>query len=338
MSKYLTERNANTGGSFATSVETDALLAEAHCALADFVGAADPDEIIFGQNMTSLTFALSRSLAREWRHGDEIIVTQLDHDANITPWVMAAADKGATIRRVNILRDDCTLDVPHFESLLSNKTRLVAVGCASNATGGINPFKSICQLARAAGALVFLDAVHFAPHRLIDVKDWDCDFLVCSAYKFFGPHIGILWGRRALLESLVAYRVRPAGEKIPGKWMTGTQAHESIAGTIEAVEYLADLGRRIAGHPVARREALTRAYIAIAESERRLAATFLEGINRWRDYHILGIRDCNRLTERVPTFSLCHNQNSPAKIASRSQGKASACGTEISTHLNSAKP
>ena len=216
--------------------------------LADFLGADDPDEIAFGQNMTSLTFAFSRALARTWKPGDEIVVTLLDHDANVTPWVLAARDAGIKVQYVRFHPEDCTLDLDDFRSKINSRTRLVAVGCASNATGGINPVRQIADWAHQGGALVFADAVHFAPHGLVDVKALGVDFLACSAYKFFGPHIGVLWGKRQLLESLEAYKVRPASNALPSKWMTGTQSHESMAGALAAVEYLAGIGRSLASN------------------------------------------------------------------------------------------
>jgi cysteine desulfurase family protein (TIGR01976 family) len=302
---YLREHNANHGGVFATSVESDAMLAEAHAALADFVDAADPEEIVFGPNMTSLTFALSRSVGRSWRPGDEIVVTRLDHDANVTPWVMAAQDAGATVRHVGFRRDDWTLDMDDLREALSERTRLVAVGCASNATGGVNPIAEIASLAHEHGALVFADAVHFAPHRLIDVSAWEVDFLACSAYKFFGPHLGILWGRRRLLELLPAYKVRPAPDALPGKWMTGTQNHEGIAGALACVEYMADLGREIASDPAAgRRDALRSFYDAVREYEDELAGRFLSSAAEIERLNVYGITDLSRLAERCPTFAI----------------------------------
>ena len=245
VSDYLGRTNANHGGLFATGRQSDALLDDAHRAVADLFGADDPETMIFGQNMTSLTFALSRALAKTWRPGDEIVVSRLDHDANVTPWVLAAADAGATVRHIEIHREDCTLDLDDFAAKLSPRTRLVTVGQASNAVGTINPIRVIVRQSHEAGAMVFVDAVHFAPHGLIDVARSGCDFLAASAYKFFGPHVGVLWGRRELLERLPAYKVRPAPDGLPGRWMTGTQNHEGIAGTAAAVDYLADLGRNL---------------------------------------------------------------------------------------------
>ena len=257
MVRYLSNCNANHGGLFPTSMESDLMLAEAHRALADLLGVEDSAEVAFGANMTSLTFALARSLARNWSAGDEIIVPRLDHDANVSPWVLAAEDAGVTVHFVGLRPDDYTLDLEELQNKLSEKTRLVAVGCASNASGGINPVQDICSWAHDAGSLVFLDAVHYAPHRLIDVPAWDCDFLACSTYKFFGPHVGVCWGRRELLEELTAYKVRPAENALPDKWMTGTQNHEGIAGALAAVNYLADLGCQLKGEDsLPRREAL----------------------------------------------------------------------------------
>jgi len=243
---YLAHTNANRGGLYATSRESDEILEAAHRAVADLLGTDDPDCVIFGANMTSLTLSLSRALSKTWRTGDEVLVTRLDHDANVTPWVLAARDAGAEVKYVDIHRDDCTLDFEDLRAKLSPRTRLVAVGCASNLVGTINPVGEICRLVHALGGLVFLDAVHFVPHALPDVGPWDCDFLACSAYKFFGPHVGILWGRRKFLETLPVYKVRPASEDLPGRWMTGTQSHEGIAGALAAVEYLAALGRTVA--------------------------------------------------------------------------------------------
>ena len=315
---YLGHYSANHGGLFPTSMESDLMLAEAHRALADLLGVEDPAEIAFGANMTSLTFALSRALARTWSAGDEIIVTRLDHDANVRPWVLAAEDAGATVRFVNLRPDDCTLDLSELRGMLSDKTRLVAVGCASNASGGINPVQDICRWAHEVGALVFLDAVHYAPHRLIDVPAWDCDFLACSTYKFFGPHLGVCWGRRALLEELTAYKVKPADNQLPDKWMTGTQNHEGIAGGLAAVNYLADLGCQLKGkESLPRREALQVAFEAIETYENELIQQLLEGLKAIPQIKVWGIDDLDRLGERVPTVSLTHENLTSAELAER---------------------
>jgi cysteine desulfurase family protein (TIGR01976 family) len=315
MVDYLVRMNANHGGAFATSRHSDAMLAEAHRAVADFLGADDPDTVVFGPNMTSLTFALSRSLARTWRPGDEIVVTRLDHDANVSPWVLAARDAGATVRHVDIRPEDCTLDLADLSAKLSPRTRLVAVACASNAVGTITPVDRIVGLAHDAGALVFLDAVHYAPHRLVDVERWGCDFLACSAYKFFGPHVGVLWGRRELLAELEPYKVRPAPDDLPGRWMTGTQNHEGIAGVLAAVEYLADLGRTLAGNEPNRRAALAAAYRAIERYERRLVADLLDRLAELPEVTVRGIAGPDPVDRRVPTVAVTHRRLRPRELA-----------------------
>ena len=315
--RYLSEMNANHGGHFATSRESDAMLDEAHRAVADLLGARSPQTTIFGANMTTLTFAFSRALARRWHPGDEIIVTRLDHDANVTPWVLAARDAGATIRWVGIHPEDCTLDLDELRAQLSERTRLVAVGCASNSVGTINPVAEICRLAHAVGAQVFLDAVHYAPHALVDVTTWDCDYLACSAYKFFGPHVGILWGRAELLEELPAYKVRPASDALPDKWMTGTQNHEGIAGVLAAIEYLAELGRRFAPAAAARRAALSAAFSEIRQYERQLCRELIAGLTELSQVRVWGITDQTKFEDRVPTVSITHKKLSPTDLADR---------------------
>ena len=313
---YLGNRNANHGGLFLTSVESDEMLAEAHQALADLLGVEDAGEIAFGPNMTSLTFSLSRALGQTWQEGDEVIVTRLDHDANVAPWVLAARDSGATVHHVDIHPEDCTLDLEDLKSKLSDRTRLVAVGCASNGSGSINPVAEICSWAHDAGALVFVDAVHYAPHELLDVPDYDCDFLACSCYKFFGPHIGVLWGRRPLLETLDAYKVRPASNVLPDKWMTGTQSHEGIAGSLAAVDYLAEIGRKAtAESSLDRRAALQAAFEAIVPYEKQLTRQLLSGLSEMGCYKVHGITDLDRLDERVPTVSITHPEIPTSELA-----------------------
>jgi len=318
VSHYLAHQNANHGGLFATSQESDRMLAEAHQGLAYFLGADDPNCVVFGQNMTSLTFALSRALARTWKPGDEIIVTRLDHDANVSPWVLAARDAGATVHYVPINDEDCTLDLDALRRLLSERTRLVAVGYASNGVGTINPVRDIADWAHQVGALVFVDAVHFAPHGLIDVQALGCDFLACSAYKFFGPHVGVLWGKLSHLEQLEAYKVRPAPLNPPDKWMTGTQSHEAMAGALAAVEYLADLGRTLTSNDaLARRAALREAYREIGIYERTLLDRLLAGLDQIEDVKVWGICGHQRLDERVATVSFTHERFSAAEMADR---------------------
>jgi len=315
ISRYLIEMNANHGGRFATSVESDSLLAKAHAAAADLIGAPDARSTVFGANMTTLTFAFSRALAKTWAAGDEIIVTRLDHDANVRPWVMAAADAGVKVHFVPVRVEDCTLDLEKLKSLLSNRTRLVAVGAASNSVGTINPLADICRWAHDAGSQVYVDAVHYAPHGRINVSEWDCDFLACSAYKFFGPHVGILWGRAEHLETLTPYKVRPAADQIPDRWMTGTQNHECIAGVLAAIDYLADLGRQFDASLTERPAALNRAFSEITRYERTLCQQLLDGLAALPQYHVWGITDRERLAQRVPTLSITHAHRSPVELA-----------------------
>jgi len=249
ISDYLRRDNAKTGGAFATAGRTDAMIASARAAMADFLNCG-ADEVVFGPNMTSLTFAISRAIGRDLGPGDEILVTRLDHDANVSPWLAIAEDlnkedRGLTVRWAEIHDENCTLDMADLASKINSKTKLVAVGYASNAVGTINPVKEIIRLAHSVGALAYIDAVHYAPHGLIDVAALDCDFLVCSAYKFFGPHMGVLFGKREHLQHLRPYKVRPNTNAIPNCWEWGTLNHECIAGIAACVDYIADLGRRV---------------------------------------------------------------------------------------------
>ena len=240
--EYLVEYNANHDGAFATSRASDALVETARQAAADFLCAGRSEEIVFGPNMTTLTFNLSRSIARTWNPGDKIVVTRLDHDANITPWVMAAEERGVQVQRVDFHPEDGTLNLEELYAALEKKPRLVAVGYASNALGTINPVKQIVEVAHNAGAQVYIDAVQYAPHGPIDVQALGCDFLVCSAYKFFGPHVGVLYGSYELLDELTAYKVRPAPTDPPGKFETGTGNFEGYAALLGALEYLEWVG------------------------------------------------------------------------------------------------
>lgn len=322
---YLTQNNANAGGVFATSVESDAVLKEAHLAIADFLNAARPEEIIFGPNMTTLTFQISRSIARTWRAGDEIVVTRLDHDANIMPWVLAAQDQGVMVRWVDFNTQDGTLNLQDFERALDGRPRLVAVGYASNALGTINPLEKIVEMAHDAGALVYVDAVQFAPHGVIDVQVLDCDFLVCSAYKFFGPHVGVLYGRFQLLDELFAYKVRPVSNDPPGKFMTGTQNHEGIAGVLGAVEYLEWVGATfgqtylegLSGVDSGRRQRLKAAMTAIAAYECEISRLMLEILEETPGLTLYGLRNIDRLAERVPTFSFRLQGQHPLQVAEK---------------------
>ena len=308
----MAHRNANDGGAFVTSRAVHELVADARSAVADLLGAADPDEIVFGLNMTTLAFALSRSLAKTWRPGDEIVVTRLDHDANVSPWVLAAADAGATVRYLEIDPSDCTLRLDDLSDMITNRTRFVAVGMASNAVGTVNALREIIAATKRVGALVFIDAVHGVPHRPVDVVTLGADFVACSPYKFFGPHLGVLWGRGELLAELPAYKVHPAPDAGPGRWMTGTTSFEAIAGTHAAVDYLANLGG--GGE---RRSALARGYAAIAEHETALARQFLAGVAKLPSWRVWGIADPERLRERVSTFGLTHRIQPPTEVAAR---------------------
>lgn len=315
MREYLAYTNANHGGVFATSSESDAILDGAHRALADFLGSSDPDLVCFGANMTTITLSLSRALARTWKAGDEILVTHLDHDANYTPWILAARDAGATVREVGVHPEDCTLDLDDLRSKLSTRTRLLAMTCASNASGSRTPIEEVVKLVHDAGGQVYLDAVHFAPHLPIDVEAWNCDYLVCSAYKFFGPHIGVLWGRREHLAALTPYKLRPAPDSLPGRWMTGTQAHEAIAGARAAVDYLADLGRMVSGGDLNRREGLLAAFGAIEKHEQQLTDGLLRALSELPQIKVWGITDPARMSERVPTVSFTHARLPALEVA-----------------------
>jgi cysteine desulfurase family protein (TIGR01976 family) len=335
ISNYLRQNNANTGGAYATSRRTDALIAGARAAMADFLN-CEADEIVFGPNMTTLTFAMSRAIGRELGPGDEILVTRLDHDANVSPW-LALEEKGVVIRWAEIHKDDCTLDVEDLAAKLNSKTRLVAVGYASNAVGTINPVKEIVRLAHSVGALAFVDAVHYAPHGLIDVQDLDCDFLVCSTYKFFGPHMGVLFGKREHLTRLRPYKVRPLTDAVPFRWEWGTLNHECIAGITECVNYIADLGRNIdTGVPHvspnlrdvgpdnnmgSRRAAIVAAFEAIHRHEGTLMTRLMNGISQIPQLKIYGITDPSAFNWRCPTFAIrVQNQtkdNSPLALATK---------------------
>ncbi len=273
---YLKNSNANTCGAYSTSRRTDAVIAGARSAMADFFG-CDPDEVVFGPNMTTLTFALSRSLGRELGPGDEILLTHLDHDANVSPW-RALEERGVTIRFVDVNQEDCTLNMADLAQKLNSRTRVVAAGYASNAVGTINDVREIVRLAHQKGALAYIDAVHYAPHGPIDVRALDSDFLVCSSYKFFGPHMGILYGKREHLQRLQPYKVRANTSAVPNRWEWGTLNHECIAGIAACVEYLADLGRQVDPSVSTRRAALLAAYGAIQQYERALVESLIRGL------------------------------------------------------------
>ena len=327
ISGYLCRDNSNSGGNYPTSRRTDAVIAEARAAMADFLRCGS-DEVVFGLNMTSLTFAISRSIGRELGPGDEILVTRLDHDANVSPWLAMAHDRGVTVRWAEIHDKDCTLDMADLASKINAKTKLVAVGYASNAVGTINPVKEIIRLAHAVGALAYIDAVHYTPHGLIDVAALDCDFLVCSTYKFFGPHMGVLFGKREHLKRLRPYKVRPLTDAIPYRWEFGTLNHECIAGISACVEYIADLGRlphptrfslgrNSDTQPPNRRAAIESAYAAIHEHERALQERVMAGLRQISGVRIYGITDPARFNQRCPTLAIRIDQHTPIELATK---------------------
>jgi cysteine desulfurase family protein (TIGR01976 family) len=324
ISDYLRHDNANTCGAYATSRRTDSMIADARAAMGDFLN-CDADEIVFGPNMTTLTYAMSRAIGRDLGPGDEVLVTRLDHDANVSPW-LALEEKGVTIRWAEIHAEDCTLDVEDLAAKINSKTRLVAIGYASNAVGTINPVKEIVRLAHSFGALAYVDAVHYAPHGLIDVRALDCDFLVCSTYKFYGPHMGVLYGKREHLARLRPYKVRPLTDAIPMRWEWGTLNHECIAGITACVDYIADLGRhtdvpgglasldgqprRLSPHdssrndPSTRRAAIVAAFESIHRHEHALMRRLIAGLSEIPQLKIYGITDPDCFGWRCPTLAV----------------------------------
>ena len=324
INRYLLEHNANHGGLFETSHKSDEVLHEAHAAMADFLNASRPEEIIFGNNMTTLTLHISRSLARALKPGDNILVTRLDHDANISPWMLIAEDKGCNLLWVDIDVEQGTLDIDDFARALEQKPKIAAFGYASNLLGTVNPVKILTKMAHDAGALVYIDAVQYAPHGPIDVQDIGCDFLVCSSYKFFGPHAGALYGKYDLLNELKAYRVRPAGDELPYKFETGTQNHEGIAGVLGALEYLEWLGKEFGAEQESawkaagfsgRRLELKKGMSAMHAYEAELSRELIGIIESVPGTHIHGIADLNRLDERVPTVSFTLAGKRPEAVA-----------------------
>jgi cysteine desulfurase family protein (TIGR01976 family) len=308
---YLRKSNANAHGAFATSQETDDVIAEAHRASADLLN-ADADEVVLGPNATTLLFAISRSVARTIRPGDEVVVTRLDHDANVRPWVLAAEDAGATVRWVDVSEEDATLDLASFEAVLSERTKVVAFTLASNAVGTITPAAELTRLVHErTPAIVACDGVHLAQHRRIDVRAIGADLVACSPYKIFGPHLGILFGRREVLSSLRPYKVRPADDSLPFAYETGTQNHEGFAGWVAAVGYLAGLGRGN-GRRAAVADAFER---AIAPWEAGLSERFLDGVRAIASVRLYGIDDTARIAERTPTFAIRVGDQHPAETA-----------------------
>jgi cysteine desulfurase family protein (TIGR01976 family) len=323
MTECLIASNANLAGDFETSRRAVAVTANARSAMADFLNAASPDEIIFGQNMTTITLHISRSIGRTLRPGDEIIVTRMDHDGNVTPWTLLADDLDLTVKWLPFNTKTFEFDLDELDALLSDRTKLVCIGGASNVTGTINDIKTICAKARKAGALSYVDAVQLAPHVAIDVQDLGSDFLVCSAYKFFGPHQGILWGRRDVLESLEPYKLRPAPTAIPSCFETGTQSHESMAGTTAAVDYFAWVGETFAQdyyhkyeHHGTRTKFVHSALDYLFAYESMLADHLIDGLQRIDGIEIRGITATDARDRRVPTVAFTSNTCSSASIAS----------------------
>ena len=315
VSYYLARHNANSGGAFATSHATDRIVADARGAMADFLN-CDADEIVFGPNMTSLTYALSRAFGRGLGSGDEIVLTLLDHDANFSPW-KALEERGVTIRAAKFRPADCTLDMDDLARQITKRTRLVAVGYASNAVGTINDVAEVVRLARAAGALSFIDAVHYAPHGLIDVRALGCDFLVCSTYKFFGPHMGVLYGKREHLTRLEPYKVRPASNEIPHRWETGTMNHECIAGIKACVDYWEELGKRANPSVDNRREAIVAAHATIHAHERAMTEKMISGLLAIPGLKLYGISDPRRFDQRSATVAVRIDGHTPNELATK---------------------
>jgi len=313
VSTYYRSSNANADGAFLTSERSDAVVADAHAAMAGMLGAAAASEIKFGANMTGLTFHVSRSLAATMEPGDEIVVTGLDHHGNVDPWLRIAADRGLTVRTWEPRLDDCTLDLAGLDALLGPRTKLVAVGWASNAVGTINPVAEIVRRAHAAGAWTYVDAVHAAPHLPIDVRALGTDFLACSTYKFFGPHAGVLYGRSEVLDSLPTYKLTPAHDRFE----TGTQNHEGLAGVVAAVDYLAAVGVSHGGAPSGAPigERIRAAMTAIRDYEMELYGRLVDGLDAIDGLRLYGITDRARFADRTPTAALTVDGLAPRAIS-----------------------
>ena len=323
MEHYLIHTNANHGGPFRTSVESDKVLDEAHQGMADMLNAKSADEIIFGANMTSLTFAISRSIGRLLKRGDAILLTRMDHDGNIGPWLHLADDLGLEVKWLNFDLETYEYDLSEAESIFkNNNVKLAAINYASNCLGTINNVKALTEMAHDSETLVFVDAVQYVPHGPTDVQDIGCDFLTCSPYKFFGPHQGVLWGKAVMLEKLEAYKVRPADNTSPGKFETGTQLHEGQAGTLGVLEYLEWLGETMCEEYYenfpefsGRRKNLHAAMLAIQEYEQTLSSSLIEGLQNLTGVDVKGISADKDLARRVPTVSFTVKNQNPEEIA-----------------------
>ncbi|WBL71859.1 cysteine desulfurase-like protein [Serratia liquefaciens] len=312
MTDYLGKYNANLGGHYFSSHLTGEVMNHARESVRALLNAPTPDNIIFGMNMTSLTFHLSRIISRHWQAGDEIIVTELDHYANVSSWQQAANDKQVTVHQIPLQQSDCSLDVARLCEQITAKTRLVAVTYASNVTGSIVDIKTITEAAHRVGAQVYVDAVHYAPHNLIDVQALGCDFLVCSAYKFFGPHIGMAYIAPQWLQRLQPYKVEPATDVGPGRFETGTQSFEGLAGVTAAVEYLAQWGTPGASL----RQRLQESFADYHRHEENLCRYFLQRLQQIDDVQLYGspLADSQR---RTPTFALTFKRHAPEQVARR---------------------
>jgi len=307
--------NANLGGFFPTSIAADHIVADAHAAMARFLGANSPREIVIGPSMTALTFNFSRSLGRTLRSGDEIVVTHMDHDGNVSPWLALAAERDATVRWVPFDRATWQIQPEAFERALSERTRIVAVNYANNLTGSVNNVTPMVAAARRAGALVYLDAVQLAPHRLIDAQQLGCDFVACSSYKFFGPHLGIVWGREDLLRDLYAYKVRPQTEELPYRYELGTPQIELLAGLEATIAYFERLGERCDPQAAPGRARIAAAFAATEAWETVLVSDLVDGLCTIPGTHVVGIADASRFAWRVPTVSALFEGRSSASVA-----------------------
>lgn len=320
MTSYLGFYNSNLGGHFFSSQHTTNLMTQARESVQALVNAETPDNMVFGANMTSLTFQLSRAISRDWKAGDEIIVTALDHYSNVSSWQQAAEDKGVVVHQVKVDESNCSLDMDHFASLLSEKTKLVAVTFASNTTGSIVDVKTVIEQAHSVGAKVYVDAVHYAPHHLIDVQDLGCDFLACSAYKFFGPHVGIAYIAPQWLQTIQPYKVEPATNLGAGRFETGTQSFEGLAGVIQAVEYLSQWGEQ--GSSLRKR--LEQSFSQYNQQEQALSEYFLKRLSTLGDKVALHGRDEADSNLRTPTFALTFKDHHPEFVA-KSLGEHNIC-------------
>jgi len=322
MADCLMTKNANLGGYFASSLDADRIVQSARDAMADFLNAPATEEIIFGQNMTTITLHLSRSIGRLLRPGDQIVLSQMDHDANVWPWVLLARDLELEVRWLPFDKESFEFDLDVLDEIITDRTRLVCVGSASNLTGTLNDVKAICARARAAGAISFVDGVQSAPHVPTDVQDIGCDFFVCSSYKFFGPHQGILWGRREVLEQLEPYKVRPSPAELPWCFETGTQSHEGLAGIAATVDYFALIGQSMAeeqlgnwGQFQGQKQQVHAAMELLFDYEKTLTSRLIEGLLDIEGITVQGITDKDAMDRRVPTVSFTHETAAPDKVA-----------------------